>query len=170
MTIPEDPPGPECRNVLVNPGFETGTLAGWQASRFVWIWGLGNCYAGNYCAWMGQGWDGQADLSQSVTIPSVAVAQEMSVTLTYAWAVTTTKLIEPSETCTVEIRSAVGEPPRTIQILDNRDVHKYWYTTSADISEFAGQTIQLHFHASNYIESEIKFFFDEVSIEVCEQR
>jgi hypothetical protein len=64
----------------------------------------------------------------------------------------------------------VGEPPRTIQILDNRDVHKYWYTTSADISEFAGQTIQLHFHASNYIESEIKFFFDEVSIEVCEQR
>jgi hypothetical protein len=154
---------PECHNALANPGFETGTLTGWQASAFVTLANAG-CYAGSYCAYLGRGWNLEDDLSQTVYVKPWANAR-----LNFAWAVVTTETAAaPRDTLAVEIRSGTGQLLRTMETLSNQDAHPYWYTSSFDLNEFVGQTIQLHFHARNDGANVTSFFVDEVSVEVCE--
>jgi hypothetical protein len=59
---------------------------------------------------------------------------------------------------------------RTVQTLDNRDAHPFWFTSDFSLDEFAGQAIQLHFHDHNDGANVTAFFVDKVNLEVCERR
>jgi hypothetical protein len=156
--------GVQCSNKLLNSGFEAGTLANWSVSPFVGLMNAG-CLAGSYCAWLGRGWNIEDDLYQTVSIKPWASAH-----LTYGWAVVTAeRAAEQRDTLTVEVRSAEGQLLRTIETLGNQDAHPYWYTSSFDLSEFVGQTVQIRFHAHNDGADVTNFFLDEIILEVCER-
>jgi len=154
-----------CRNVLANPGFETGTLAGWNPSPFV---GLMNssCFAGGYCLWMGRGLNIEDTVYQTVSI-----RPEARVNLSYARAVVTSEPPTATrDTLAVEMRSGAGQLLRTVETIDNLDAHASWYTSSFDLSDLAGETLQLVFHARNDATNQTHFFLDEIKLEVCEKR
>jgi len=155
----------ECRNVLANPGFETGTLANWNPSPFV---GLMNssCFAGGYCLWMGRGLNIEDTVYQTVSIRPKA-----TVNLSYARAVVTSEPPTAArDTLAVEVRSGAGHLLRTVEMIDNRDAHASWYTSSVDLSDLAGETLQFVFHARNDAVNQTHFFLDEIKLEVCEKR
>ncbi len=157
--------GVECRNVLVDPGFESGALGNWNPSPFVGLINSG-CFAGGYCLWMGRGLSIEDSVYQVVS-----VRPEATLHLSYAWAVVT---IEPGpaarDTLAVEVRTGAGHLLRTVETLDNLDAHASWYTSSFDLSDLAGQTLQLYFHARNDAVNQTNFFLDEIVLEVCEKR
>jgi subtilase family serine protease len=158
--------GVTCSNALANPSFESGDLSGWTATPLA---GLMNsaCFDGTYCLWLGRGMNIEDDVYQTVSVkPWVS-----SLHLTFAWAVVTTETVaEQRDTLAVEVRSATGQLLRTVQALDNRDAHPYWYTSDLSLNEFAGQTIQLHFRGRNDGANPTSFFVDKVNLEVCEKR
>jgi hypothetical protein len=157
--------GIQCRNVLVNPGFETGDLSGWTASPFATVMNAG-CAEGGYCLYIGRGLNLDDDVSQAVEIRPSATAH-----LNFAWAIVTTETAPAQrDTLTVEIRSLTGQLLRTVQTLDNRDAHPFWFTSDFSLDEFAGQAIQLHFHDHNDGANVTAFFVDKVNLEVCERR
>ena len=157
--------GIECYNTLQNAGFEGGTLAGWNASPYVSLMDT-SCFDGNYCAWMGRGLNIEDDIYQTVSIKPWASLQ-----LDFAYAVVTAESAsEQRDTLNVEVRSATGQLLRTVQTFDNRDARQVWYTSSLNLDEFAGQTIQLHFRAHNDGANLTTFFLDAVNLEACEKR
>ncbi|MBM4456276.1 MAG: hypothetical protein FJ011_00715 [Chloroflexi bacterium] len=157
--------GVTCHNAVENGGFESGDLAPWTATQFVTLMNNG-CMAGTYCLYMGRGWNIEDDVYQAMSIKPWA-----TVNLSFAWAVVTTETDgRRHDTLTVELRSATGELLSTVQTLDNRDAHPYWYTSSFNLDSFAGQTLQLHFRANNDQSNTTAFFVDQINLEVCEKR
>ena len=173
--IPGFPQANPCRNVVVNPGFESGTLAGWESSGRVALWESTPAHtcADNtrWCVRMERSWNLDFHLHQTVTLAAwTPGAQLDSVYLTYQWGITTAAPgAEPRDTFTVTLRSTTGQLLRTIEVLDNRNPPPNWKVFGADISEFANQTIQLHFDAHHAI-YHTSFWLDEIYVEVCEQR
>jgi hypothetical protein len=120
---------------------------------------------------MERSWNLDFHLHQTVTLAAwTPGAQLDSVYLTYQWGITTAAPgAEPRDTFTVTLRSTTGQLLRTIEVLDNRNPPPNWKVFGADISEFANQTIQLHFDAHHAI-YHTSFWLDEIYVEVCEQR
>jgi len=101
----------------------------------------------------------------------VSIKPWASLQLDFAYAVVTTESAsERRDTLNIEVRSTTGQLLSTVQTLDNRDAHQVWYTSSLNLDEFAGQTIQIHFHAHNDGANPTAFFLDAVNLEACEKR
>jgi hypothetical protein len=66
----------------------------------------------------------------------------------------------------VEIRDAGGKRLRSLQRLSDGDPDSQWQQASADLSEYAGRTVQLVFSATSGKTKPTAFFIDDVSVTV----
>jgi hypothetical protein len=167
---------PAC-DLIVNGGFEDGPGSGpWitttiepSGAEFI---GSTITRTGRYSARLaGHGLDAEDTLAQIVTIPVTAP----SAILSYAWLMTSTEPFSdppnPHDFLTTTLRSADGVTVLRVltEVHDQYD-ERVWHEVSFDVSDFAGQTIQVHFLATNDFnlqDSPTAFFIDDVSLTIC---
>jgi hypothetical protein len=99
-------------------------------------------------------------LAQMISIPAGA----KSVRLSYYTYIETQETRHAFDFLNVEIRDASGKKLRTLQQLSDGDTTGSWQQTTADLSSYAGQTIQLVFSATSGRVSPTEFFVDDVII------
>jgi len=103
----------------------------------------------------------KASLTQMLALP-VGIR---TISLSYYILIDTQETNHAFDFLNVEIRDAGGKKLRTIQQLSDGDPAGEWRQTSADLSEFAGQTVQLVFAATSGKTKPTAFFVDDVSME-----
>jgi hypothetical protein len=153
--------GPTQPSLVQNGEFEHGQ-AGWRA-RTPGIRALvsdAQAHAGSrsadFCGYN----NCDESLAQTISIPGGTKSARLSF---YT-------LIETQETkhafdfLTVEIRDANGKRLRAIQRLSDADAGGGWQPTSAELSGYAGQTLQLVFSATSGRLNPTEFFVDDVSV------
>jgi hypothetical protein len=101
-------------------------------------------------------------LAQTFSIP----AGVKSVRLSYYTYIETQETKHAFDFLTVELRDASGKRLRTIQRLSDGDTTGSWKQTTADLSAYAGQTLQLVFSATSGRIGPTAFFVDDVRVTV----
>jgi len=164
-----------CGEKLVNGGFENGIPPDpWvEISPHELIsYGAAQAHSENYYAMLG-GVSGklEEELYQpnTITLP----ANVSSATLTYWRYITTTSEKKNRATLTATIRDSSGTPILEVEAIHNQSANDAWEQVPYvwnDASDYAGQTIQVHFRSelkrdkTNYT----SFYLDDVSLLVCE--
>jgi hypothetical protein len=101
-------------------------------------------------------------LAQTVAIPAGATR----VALSYYTYITTEETRHAYDFLTVAIRDEGGNTLQVIERLDDGSPAGRWRETSADLSDYAGQTIELVFEATSGRAYPTEFFVDDVSLSV----
>ena len=155
-----------CEEWIVNGGFEDGDTGWTQYSE------LGNPLIDTFYphtlkkgAWLGSQNNAEDHLSQSVALP----AGVQSLTLRYWWAIHTE---EPPggafDIATIALLRADSSAITTTLAINNDSAEVLvWNEAIADLTSYAGQTVQLRFKAVTDIDNPTSFFFDDVSILAC---
>jgi hypothetical protein len=155
--------GPPMQSLLQNGDFERGQ-AGWRVraannralvsdtrartgSRSAGLCGYNHC---------------DESLAQTIDIPAGA----KSVRLSYYTYIETQETKHAFDFLTVELHNASGKRLHTIQQLSDGDMSDSWQPATADLSSYAGQTIQLVFSATSGRVDPTAFFVDDVSVSV----
>jgi hypothetical protein len=147
----------DCREVLVNGDFETGSFPPWGHDGQV---GLGQAHGGDHGAWLG-GADGlEAEVWQSVTIPGGAEP----VWLTFWWRAET-EMEQPGDHLAVALQ--YGEEFDLLQMLAGTDPLGEWRYGAVDLTAYAGQEVSATFHAHTDGEVPTTFRVDDVSLRSC---
>ena len=174
---PTPTPTPSVVQAIINGGFETATHSGmsaegWTASRSSGPQHSIIIYSGSYpnsgsnYAQLGGFNKINETLKQTVTVPAGHPS------LTFAANVVTAEAEDADayDTLTVEARDAQGQLLGTIATLTNQDFSRSndepgnYFTVTADLSPFAGQTVVLTFHARTDNASPTTFRIDDVAI------
>lgn len=154
-----------CEELIINGGFEDGS-AGWtEYSK------LGNPLIDTFYphtlkkgAWLGSQNNAEDRLSQSITLPTGV----QSLALRYWWAVHTE---EPPggafDTAAVELLRGGSMITTTLAINNDSAEALVWNEAVADLTAYAGQTVQLRFKAVTDGDNPTSFFFDDVSLLAC---
>jgi hypothetical protein len=161
-TVPAVAGSPQ-QSLLQNGDFERGQ-AGWRARTTnnralvsdtrAHAGSLGADFCGyNNC---------EESLAQTISIPAGA----KPVRLSYYTYIETQETEHAFDFLTVELRDASGKRLRTIQRLSDGDITGSWQQSSFDLSEFAGNTIELVFQANSGKIRPTEFFVDDVSVSV----
>jgi len=162
-----------CSERIGNGGFETGSAAPWVESS-----ALGGSmifsnpplpvtpHGGMYAVWMGGYPSAQDTISQTITLPITGTMA----TLMYWWHMRTDELpIAARDVMTVTVKSAGGATLQVLQTLDNRSTENQWTQSTFNLAAYAGQTVQIHFHATASSDPVLtNFFIDDVSLSACE--
>ena len=163
-TVPVPDPDPVClaAQLVVNPGFESGTASPWTAST-----GVVRRETADQPAWAGS-WlarlDSQGDtLSQSVSIPATCRA-----TLSFWLDIDTTEKTKRSDndTLKVTLRSTTGAVLSTLDTYSNRDAEPSYQRHSFDVSEYAGSQLSVTFSATANSSRQTSFYLDYVTMSV----
>jgi hypothetical protein len=159
---------PPCARPIQNGGFEDW----WD------YWDISGpthstlAYSGSYSARLG-GYNYANDtLYQTVTIPSVGPEEDpvVSVRLIYYWHMTTDEFSTYSDYdhFYARIRNTGGGTLRELEHLTNRSTEGAWVSSSFDVTEFKGQTVQVYFGATTDSSLPTSFYVDDVAIYACE--
>lgn len=182
LSIVFDPqPVSEGRELIVEGSFEAvesrdGSPTPWSASsdvenaNYISTAGkyprTGNCYA-----YMGARNASDGVISQTVSIPSDATSAVLRFWVCVQTAESLTD--EPFDLLEIEIRNGAGEVLATPLTVSNSDAASsentpgvYFQPETVDLSEFAGQTVTVAFHATNGEELRTTFRIDDVSLKV----
>ncbi len=168
---------------MVDGGFEQATSVGnsapgWSGvtnisgNDLIWTGPVGSAlpHSGNNYAYLG-GFNNEDDtLAQTVTIPSSATAASLSF-----WTSISTQ--ESGSTnydfLDVEIWNLSGSLLGTAYELGNSDsandgnnLGSYFHVQNIDLSSYAGQTVQIVFHATTDVSNTTNFLIDDVSLQV----
>src|SRR5262249_50887442 len=121
-----------------------------------------------YLAWLGGYDDADDDLYQAVTIP----ASTVGLTLSFSYKVFTreSKMGRPFDFLNVELHGASGGSDQVVALgqLSNKTAASTsnWTRFSAMLPPaLAGQTVELHFHATTDLTALTSFYVDTVSLE-----
>ena len=104
----------------------------------------------------------KASLSQTIALPAGA----KTIALSYYSYIYTQETNHAFDFLDVEIRDTSGKKLKAIQRLSDGDQAGEWRQISADLSEFAGRTVQLVFTATSGKTKPTAFFVDDVSITI----
>ncbi|MEY4615566.1 MAG: hypothetical protein RJB66_526 [Pseudomonadota bacterium] len=162
-------PVPACSTtsqILVNPGFESGSRSGWLASSGV-ITSSSSAPAnsGIWKAWLnGYGKSSINAISQKVTIP----ANACSVILSYWLRVVTA---EPTsggakDTLVVSLNSANGTYLKTVANYSNLNASSTYQMMRVDLSAYKGQTIQIQFTGIENSSKSTSFLVDDTALTI----
>jgi hypothetical protein len=129
--------------LIVNPGFETGTASPWTMTAGVLDSSTGEAaHSGLWKAWMdGYGTTHTDSILQTVSIPSTAVSATLSFWLHIDTAETTT--VTAFDTLKVQIRNTSGTVLSTLATYSNLNKNTGFAQKSFDVTSFKGQTIQV---------------------------
>lgn len=151
-----------CQNLVADSGFESG--AGWNAST------QGNyslfsqylVHSGSKAAYLG-GADGAVDrLTTTLTLPNDPV-----LLLNFWWQVQSEENGSAYDGMSMVVADAQGNPLRTIFSLSDANVSAFWQNQEIDLSDFAGQTVQLQLIAQTDANLPTDFFIDDLAVNAC---
>ena len=151
-------------NLLVNPGFETGSASPWTASSGV----IADSSkepprTGTYDAWLdGYGTTTTDTLSQSVALPSGCSTYLLSFYLHIDTAETTTSTAY--DTLKVQVLNSSGTVLATLGTFSNLNAASGYTQHSYSLASYAGQTVTLKFTGVEDSEDQTSFVVDDTSI------
>ncbi|MEM4203865.1 MAG: hypothetical protein QXS54_07330 [Candidatus Methanomethylicaceae archaeon] len=161
---------PPCVQPIQNGDFEAGST----------YWTLGGRtlistlipHSGSYSAWLGGYNNANDTLYQTITIPNTGPTGRpvIDARLSYYWYMSTeeTSTSNDYDFLYVRIRNVYGSTLRQIQVVTNRSARGAWMFASFDVSEFIGQTVQIHFQSTTDGSFKSSFFIDDVNLYACE--
>jgi hypothetical protein len=149
------------RQLLGNPGFETGSAAPWTAtSGVINPNGAGeSAHSGSWYAWLdGYGTTHTDTLSQTVTIPSGCSSYTFSFWLHIDTAETTTT--------TAYDKLTVQAGSTTLATYSNLNHTSGYVQKSFNLASFAGQTVTIKFTGSEDVSLQTSFVIDDTALNV----
>jgi hypothetical protein len=150
------------RQLLTNPGFESGNT-GWTASSgVIQDWTASNAHSGSWEAWLdGYGTTHTDTLYQSVTIPSGCKA-----TLAFWLNINTAETTKSTafDKLTVTVRNSSGTVLSTLATYSNLDATSGYVQKSFNLSTYAGQTVTLEFVGAEDSSLQTSFFIDDTAL------
>jgi hypothetical protein len=167
-------PQPGCEETIQNGGFEDGQAGpGWQWQSnapqvpiFVHqsqVVGDFQAHGGEWVAHLA-GFNGaEVAIWQSATIPADAT----SVTLSYWSWMDTFEISHPWDFLHVTIRDPMGRLLRELEVRSDGYAQREWMPSEFDLTDFAGQTVLIHFLVETNVINPTVFFIDDVSLQVC---
>ena len=152
-----------CQNLLVNGSMEE--VGGWipQTNSNYSLFSNYQAYTGKQSAYLAGVDNAQDQLWQTVTLPA-----DQKLTLTFWWLINTGELSSGWDGMTVEVADANGVPLRTLFAVSDRSAGLVWQQATLDLSDFAGQTVQLQFNARTDGSLATDFFVDDVALMACD--
>ncbi|HEY2093972.1 MAG TPA: Ig-like domain-containing protein [Thermoanaerobaculia bacterium] len=152
--------------LLVNPGFETGTASPWVASASV----VSNStneppHTGSWDAWMdGYGTTHTDTLYQQVAIPSGKTSATLTFYLHIDTAETTTTTAY--DTLKVQIRNSSGTVLATLATYSNLNHNTGYSQKSFSLNSYIGQTIQVYLVGAEDSLDQTSFVVDDFALNV----
>jgi hypothetical protein len=148
---------------LGNPGFESGASP-WSATSNV-VRSYSNPYGGSRVAWLGGHGDTHTDtLSQTVSLPTGCDSYTFSFWLHINSSEQTSSF--EYDTMTVRVLSPGGSVLKTLATYSNLDEASGYRLKSFDLTNYAGQTIQLTFTATEDYSRQTSFVVDDTALDV----
>jgi hypothetical protein len=153
----------DCANLIADSGLEQGN--GWQSSS------SGNyslvsdflAYRGGQAAHLAGVDNANDTLAVTLNLP----ADKPHVNLTFWWRVQSEEESDEFDGLTVIAADAAGTPLRSLMALGSANAAAQWQQSSLDLSDFAGQSIQLQFVAQTDSSLVTDFFIDDVQVTAC---
>ncbi|WP_431677370.1 M4 family metallopeptidase [Kitasatospora sp. KL5] len=153
-------PPPSGTNLLLNPGFESGT-ASWTSSTGVITTDAGQTPRnGSYYAWLdGYGTAHTDTLSQSVSIPATATAPKLTF-----WNKITTAETGTTAYDTLKVQVVNGTTTTTLATYSNADAASGYVLRTLDLSAFKGKTVTIKFTGTEDSSLQTSFLIDDTSV------
>ena len=157
--------GCPARQLLGNPGFETGSAAPWTATAGV-INNSGELpRSGRWDAWLdGYGVTHTDTLSQAVTLPSGCTTYQASFWLHVDTAETTTTTA--NDTLKVQVLNSSGTVLATLATFSNLNAATGYQQHSYSLSGYAGQAVTLKFTGTENSSRQTSFVIDDTAVNV----
>jgi serine protease len=158
--------GCTAKQLLGNPGFETGSAAPWSATAGVINPSSAGepAHSGTYVAWLdGYGSTHTDTLSQSVSIPAGC----KNATFSYWLHIDTAESGSTAfDTLKVQVLSSSGSVLATIGSFSNVNAASGYQQHSANLAAYVGQTITLKFTGSEDSSLQTSFVVDDTALNV----
>ncbi len=154
------------QQLLVNPGFETGSAAPWVATAGVIDSSSAEpAHSGSWKAWLdGYGTTHTDSIYQDVTIPSTATTATLTFWLHIDTAETTTTIAY--DTLKVQVRNTSNSVLATLATYSNLNKNTGYAQKSFDLSAYRGQTIRVYFLGSEDVSLQTSFVIDDTALNV----
>jgi hypothetical protein len=152
-----------CTNLLLDGGFESG--AGWsaQAGGEYSLFSDYLAHSGSRAAYLAGVDEARDRLSAAVTLPA-----GQTISLRFWWQVHSEESSNGYDGMSVVVADMAGNPLKVLFSLSDANLTDTWQQTAGlDLSEFAGQSIQLQFLAQSDQTLPTDFFVDDVELNAC---
>jgi len=152
--------------LIVNPGFETGSASPWALTAGV----LNNstaepAHSGSWDAWLdGYGTTHTDSAAQTISIPSTATSATLTFWLHVDTAETTTTTA--FDTFRVQVLNTSGTVLSTLGTFSNLNHAAGYQQHTFDVSAFKGQTIQIKFTGTEDTSLQTSFVIDDINVNV----
>ena len=155
--------------LIVNPGFETGTATPWTISSGA-LCSNSTCsgetaHSGTWFVWLdGYGSTHTDTASQKVTIPS----GKTSATLTYYLHIDTAETTKTTayDKLTVQVLNSSGTLLKTLVTYSNLNAAAGYAQANFDLSAYIGQTVTIKFTGTEDSSEQTSFVLDDVNLNV----
>ena len=153
------------QQLIVNPGFETGTATPWVATSGIIDNSTGEAaHSGSWKAWLdGYGSTHTDTLYQQVTIPSTATSATLTFWLHIDTAETGTTAFD---TLKVQIRNSSGTVLATLATYSNVNAATGFSQKSFSLLTYKGQTIQVYLVGAEDTTLQTSFVVDDFALNV----
>jgi len=155
--------------LIVNPGFETGTASPWSMSSGT-LCSNSSCsgetaHGGTWFAWLdGYGSTHTDTVSQSVAIPSGKTSAKLTFYLHIDTAETTKTTAY--DKLTVQVLNSSGTVLKTLATYSNLNAASGYALATYDLSAYVGQTVTIKFTGSEDSSAATSFVLDDVNLNV----
>ena len=148
---------------ILNGGFENGANSWTGTTGAIGTWAAQPAFQGTKNAWLcGDGKAATETLAQTVTIPGTANAATLSFQLHIDSAETTSSTAY--DKLAVSLLNASGTPLKTLATYSNLNKAAGYQVRTFDVSEYRGQTVQVHFKATEDSVYQTSFALDNISL------
>lgn len=152
-----------CSNVVVDSSLEDGSAWITKSSGNYPILSTRLPHSGKQAAYMAGANQAQDLLATLLKLNPNA----SSITLTFWWQIQSQENSRFQDTLTVAIADAQGKALQSIATLSSREMSNHWQQRTLSLNQFAGQTVQLQFHARTDADAATDFFVDDIEVVVC---
>ena len=151
-----------CQELMTNGGFESS--AGWQTVA-----------TGNYplfSNFLARGGTQAAHLAgvnsaADSAVTSLTLPANQTIALSFWWQAHTEESAGGYDTLTLLLTDSQGKPLYAVAGLTDLNAASTWQQLTADLSAFAGQTVQVHLAAKTDGSLVTDFFVDDLSVTAC---